>query len=129
MLGIINAEFKKAGGTIHINKRINVTKVDSINALDYMFPIKELRFIIDYGNEIVKERYRKFLESGVTFTEEQKEFFSKFPSATAPKPEPVVADTTENRITTTYTSGEGKRVIADSTSINPRRTVSLARAD
>lgn len=129
ILGIINAEFKKAGGTIHINKRINVTKVDSINALDYMFPIKELRFIIDYGNEIVKERYRKFLESGVTFTEEQKEFFSKFPSVTAPKPEPVVADTTENRITTTYTSGEGKRVIADSTSINPRRTVSLARAD
>ena len=131
ILGLINAEFKKAGGTIHISKRINVTKVDSINALDYMFPIKELRFIINYGNEIVKERYQKFLESGVAFTEEQKEFFSKFPSVTAPKPEPVVADTTENRITTTYTSGEGKRVIADSTSVNPRRavSVSLARAE
>ena len=65
----------------------------------------------------------------MTFTEEQKEFFSKFPSVTAPKPEPVVADTTENRITTTYTSGEGKRVIADSASVNPHRTVTLARAE
>ena len=108
---------------------MHVTKVDAINALDYMFPIKELRFIINYGNEVVKERYQKFLESGIVLTKEQKEFFSKFPSVTAPKPESVVADTTENRITTTYTSGEGKRVIADSTSVNPHRAVSLARAD
>ena len=129
IIGIINEEFKKAGGTIQVSKRMHVTKVDAINALDYMFPIKELRFIINYGNEVVKERYQKFLESGIVLTKEQKEFFSKFPSVTAPKPESVVADTTENRITTTYTSGEGKRVIADSTSVNPHRAVSLARAD
>ena len=129
IIEIINEEFKKAGGTIQVSKRMHVTKVDAINALDYMFPIKELRFIINYGNEVVKERYQKFLESGIALTKEQKEFFSKFPSVTAPKPEPVVADTTENRITTTYTSGEGKKVIADSVSVNPHRTVSLARAD
>lgn len=129
IIGIINEEFKKAGGTIQVSKRMHVTKVDAINALDYMFPIKELRFIINYGNEVVKERYQKFLETGVALTKEQKEFFSKFPSVTAPKPEPVVADTAENRITTTYTSGEGKRVIADSSSVNPHRAVSLARAD
>lgn len=129
ILRLITEEFRKANGVIHVSKRVHVTKVDAINALDALFPIKELRFIIDYGNEVVKNRYEKFLESGVTFTEEQKEFFSKFPSVTAPKPEPVVADTTENRITTTYTSGEGKRVIADSASVNPHRAVSLARAD
>lgn len=129
IIGIINEEFKKAGGAIHVSKRVYATKIDAINALDSMFPIKELRFIINYGNEIVKERYQKFLESGIVLTKEQKEFFSKFPSVTAPKPEPVVVDTTENRITTTYTSGEGKRVIADSASVNPHRTVSLARAD
>ncbi len=129
IIGIINEEFKKAGGTIQVSKRMHVTKVDAINALDYMFPIKELRFIINYGNEVVKGRYQKFLETGIALTKEQKEFFSKFPSVTAPKPEPVVSDTTENRITTTYTSGEGKRVIADSTSVNPHRAVSLARAD
>lgn len=129
IIEIINEEFKKAGGTIQVSKRMHVTKVDAINALDYMFPIKELRFIINYGNEVVKERYQKFLESEIALTKEQKEFFSKFPSVTAPKPEPVVADTTENRITTTYTSGEGKRVIADSASVNPHRAVSLARAD
>ncbi len=129
ILRLITEEFRKANGVIHVSKRVHVTKVDAINALDALFPIKELRFIIDYGNEVVKNRYEKFLESGVTFTEEQKEFFSKFPSVTAPKPEPVVADTTENRITTTYTSGEGKRVIADSASVNPHRTVTLARAD
>lgn len=129
IIGIINEEFKKAGGTIQVSKRMHVTKVDAINALDYMFPIKELRFIINYGNEVVKERYQKFLETGIALTKEQKEFFSKFPSVTAPKPEPVVADTAENRITTTYTSGEGKRVIADSSSVNPHRAVSLARAD
>ena len=129
ILRLINAEFNKANGVIHLSKRIHVTKVDSINALDALFPIKELRFIINYGNEVVKDRYQKFLESGVTFTEEQKEFFSKFPSVTAPKPEPVVADTTENRITTTYTSGESKRIIADSASGNQHRTVTLARAE
>ena len=129
IIEIINEEFKKAGGTIQVSKRMHVTKVDAINALDYMFPIKELRFIINYGNEVVKKRYQKFLESEIALTKEQKEFFSKFPSVTAPKPEPVVADTTENRITTTYTSGEGKRVIADSASVNPHRAVSLARAD
>lgn len=129
IIGIINEEFKKAGGTIQVSKRMHVTKVDAINVLDYMFPIKELRFIINYGNEVVKERYQKFLESGIVLTKEQKEFFSKFPSVTAPKPEPVVADTTENRITTTYTSGEGKRVIADTASVNPHRAVSLAIAD
>lgn len=129
IIGIINEEFKKAGGTIQVSKRMYVTKVDAINALDYMFPIKELRFIINHGNEVVKERYQKFLESGIVLTKEQKEFFSKFPSVTAPKPEPVVSDTTENRITTTYTSGEGKKVIADTASVNPHRAVSLARAE
>ena len=129
IIKLINDEFKKAGGIIRVTKRQYASKVDAINALDNMFPIKELRFIIDYGNQLVKERYTKFLETGEALTEEQKEFFSKFPSVTAPKPEPVVADTTENRITTTYTSGEGKKVIAESVSVNPHRTVSLARAD
>lgn len=129
ILRLITEEFRKANGVIHVSKRVHVTKVDAINALDALFPVNELRFIINYGNEVVKDRYEKFLKSGVAFTEEQKEFFSKFPSVTAPKPEPVVADTTENRITTTYTSGEGKRVIADSASVNPHRAISLARAD
>ena len=129
IIKLINDEFKKAGGIIRVTKRQYASKVDAINALDNMFPIKELRFIIDYGNQLVKERYTKFLETGEALTEEQKEFFSKFPSVTASKPEPVVADTTENRITTTYTSGEGKKVIAESVSVNPHRTVSLARAD
>jgi len=129
IIKLINDEFKKAGGIIRVTKRQYAPKVDAINALDNMFPIKELRFIIDYGNQLVKDRYKKFLETGEALTAEQKEFFSKFPSVTAPKPEPVVADTTENRITTTYTSGEGKKVIADPVSVNPHRTVSLARAD
>jgi len=126
ILELINEEFKKAGGAIRVTKRMYVAKVDAINALDNLFPTKELRFIIDYGNQVVRDRYNKFLETGVTLTEEQKEFFSKFPSVTAPKPDftPVVSDTSENRITTTYTAGPGKQILEKTIPVSS--TVSLA---
>lgn len=130
ILELINEEFKKAGGAIRVTKRQYVSKVDAINALDNAFPTSELRFIINYGNELVRDRYNRFLESGVTLTEEQKEFFSKFPSVTAPKPEPVVADTTENRITTTYTTGKGKEALNKAIQIDHlRHPVTLATTD
>ena len=130
ILELINEEFKKAGGAIRVTKRQYVSKVDAINALDNAFPTSELRFIINYGNELVRDRYNRFLESGVTLTEEQKEFFSKFPSVTAPKSEPVVVDTTENRITTTYTTGKGKEALNKAIQIDHlRHPVTLATTD